>query len=523
MQFAEKLDRLMQIFRMNNVTLARGTGVDASLVSRWRSGARVPSARSGAAADIGAFLSGAPILPLDQSLLHQTLGCMPEGREPLAKAITAWLRSDAIVCVPAAAEPQAREPEFAGGYMGAAGTVGRMAKMLSAEVPAAVGPVNLWPFVQRGTPAEHEVFTGESGKRKAVISFLHKLQNAPRSLDVFIMTGASSAWISGDETFAALWPRCLLALLQRGHRLHIVVPEHELGEALTAWLAMPLFYTPQCRVYAIPTRAADTLIVAQGYAAVLSYGVGPKDEATFLFSGVLDSSTFEAVFHRWLKEGYPVLFTCEELTQFSDRLLALEDRTGSYYQARNTLSPLHLTEEELNTLLNAGVGPDALFGNIPAILTRHRKRRETMEALLAEHSWIEVVPRRMLAAARNDGVMLLDGAEMGLRRDLAVPRAILERVLERLASRMRACPNLHVILPDTEPLPIQIMYKERVGAYFTLARKLSAAAAPTPAPESLAGRPVSAYLGDPDGLRALGEWFSSIHYDRGETLKALQG
>jgi hypothetical protein len=510
MQFADKLDRLMQVYRMSNVTLARGVGVDASLVSRWRSGARVPSKRSGAALDIGAFLAGAHIMALDLNLLHQTLGCEPRDREALASAIAAWLRSDAIISVPAAAGAAllAAEPDAAAarGYMGAAGTVGRMARLLDAKIPEAVGPLNLWPYVQRGNPAEHEMFTGTDGKRKAVISFLHKIQNTPRALDIFIMTGSSGQWITEDETFSLLWPRCLLSLLQRGHRLHIVVPEAELGEALKSWLALPLFYTPQCRVYAIPARPADTLVVAQGYAAVLSYGVGPKEEATFLFSGVLDSSTFEAVFHRWLKEGYPVLFTCEETARFSERLAALETRSGSYYQARNALSALHLTDSELSGLLaGAGISDNAC-------LERHRARREAMEALLAGHTWVEVVPRRMIAAARSDGIMPLDGAELGLARDLTVPYPILRRVLERLTQRMKECPRLHVILPDTEPLPIQILYKERAGAYFTLAQR-------RPAEE---GKPAAAYLGDPDGLNALGEWFSSMNYDREETVRQLR-
>ncbi|MCL2030462.1 MAG: hypothetical protein FWG93_02845, partial [Oscillospiraceae bacterium] len=445
---------------------------------------------------------------------HQPGGWERTARAALAGALAAWLRPAALVGVPAApalASDPLPDAAAARGYMGAAGTVGRMARLLDAKTPEDAGPVNLWPYVQRGNPAEHEMFTGTGGKRKAVISFLHKIQNAPRALDVFIMTGASGQWVREDETFAALWPRCLLALLQRGHRLHIVMPEAELGEALASWLAMPLFYTPRCRVYAIPSRMADTLVVAQGYAAVLSYGVGPKEEATFLFSGVLDSSTFEAVFHRWLKEGYPVLFTCEETARFAERLSALEARSGSYYQARNTLSALHLTEEELGGLLaGAGISDSAC-------LERHRSRREAMDILLAGHEWVEVVPRRMIAAVRTDGVMPLDGAELGLARDLAVPRALLRGVLERLTARMRECPRLHVILPDTEPLPIQILYKERAGAYFSLAQRRAARG--TAARE---GQPAAAYLGDPDGLRALGEWFSSMNYDRGETIRQLK-
>ena len=69
MRFCDKLNLLMQITRISSVALARGTGVDPSLVSRWRSGERNPSKRSHTAEDVGAFLSGAVLLPADRGLL----------------------------------------------------------------------------------------------------------------------------------------------------------------------------------------------------------------------------------------------------------------------------------------------------------------------------------------------------------------------------------------------------------------------------------------------------------------------
>lgn len=40
MKFCQKLSILMQLFYLNNTVLAKGIGVDASLVSRWKSGER---------------------------------------------------------------------------------------------------------------------------------------------------------------------------------------------------------------------------------------------------------------------------------------------------------------------------------------------------------------------------------------------------------------------------------------------------------------------------------------------------
>ncbi|MDR1736833.1 MAG: hypothetical protein LBR85_08220 [Oscillospiraceae bacterium] len=506
MRFEEKLDKLMRIYRMNNVTLARGVGADASLVSRWRTGSRAPSARSGAPGDIGAFLAGASILPVDLAQLHQLLGRAPEDTQTLAEAITAWLKADNIISFRAAPAPL--PPEQAAGYMSAAPAVGSMAKILNTPPPEGVGPVNLWPYVQRGNPADHEVFSGESGKRKAVLSFLHKLQNSPRALDIFIMTGETHAWITNDASFSQLWPRCLLSMLQRGHRIHIVIPAPELPSAMKTWLSTALFYTSQCRVYAVPGRALDTLMAAQGYGAVMSFGVGPSEESTMLFSGVLDSSVFEAVFHNWLRGGFPVLQTCDASAQYADRLLALEGREGTYYQARGALGALYLSEDELRELLFAHHIPDA-----SVCVNRVRARREAMtEFLRGGGGWIEILPKKSLSAASYEQGMTLDGGELGLTRDVTVTKQMLKSMLSRLCSLLERHKNLHFILPETEPLPIQIMYKARSGAYFTIAHRAGGAE----------GRPAAVYLGQPDALGALEEWFCSMTYDRAETLKLLR-
>ena len=500
MEFHEKLELLMHIYRLSNVKLARGTGVDPSLVSRWRSGDRVPSARSSTAADIGAFLAGTKLLPLDAALLRQTLALGDAENAALAGAITAWLRAENIVSIQSPS-PAPAAPETAA-FTGAAGIVGTMARLLRHEVPEQPGPVNLWPFVQRGTPAEHEIFIGENGKRKAVLSFLHKLQSSPRALDVFILTGRNGDWMRSDASFPALWQSALLALLQKGHKLHIVLPEPELTDALKSWLSMPLFFTARCRVYSLPHRMADTLMVAQGHAAALSYGVGPKDEITLLFSGIMDSSHFEAVFHNWLREGAPVLSTVEDVNMLHERMYHLEQLPKAYYLAHNTLSAVFLPDSDMAELL-----AEIPLTDRQTKLVRQSKRKDTLEALLKQSTWAEVVPLGRLQAE-----LVIDGTELGLPRDMRLTPKMRQRMLENIIALMAKYENLHILFLDAEALPVQIFYKQGAGAYFTPPQKQ----------ELEPGRPAAAFAGMPEGLADLEQWFTAHRYDRDETLKTLR-
>ena len=89
-----KLKTLMSIYRISNVTLARGVGADPSLVSRWRSGEREPSGEM--LRDIAGFLSGLQMLPHDKTVLSQTVGAPCGEREGTFEALLRWLCGKAV-------------------------------------------------------------------------------------------------------------------------------------------------------------------------------------------------------------------------------------------------------------------------------------------------------------------------------------------------------------------------------------------------------------------------------------------
>jgi len=101
-----KIKTLMSIYRVSNITLARGVGADPSLVSRWRSGEREPSEEM--LGDIASFLSGQQMLPHDRAALSQTVGADCKGREDTAEAILRWLCGKAV---PAPEADPAAKPE----------------------------------------------------------------------------------------------------------------------------------------------------------------------------------------------------------------------------------------------------------------------------------------------------------------------------------------------------------------------------------------------------------------------------
>ncbi|MDR0248403.1 MAG: hypothetical protein LBI44_01900 [Oscillospiraceae bacterium] len=507
MRFCDKLNLLMQITRMSGASLSRGTGVDPSLVSRWRSGERLPTKRGHAAGSIGAYMAGVELLPADRELLTRTVGFSGLSDGDLAQAITVWLQSDDIVLLKntdktRADTPPAPAADTARGMGNASELVGTMARLLGSPPPPDTGPVNVWPYVQTGQPAEHSVFLGEKGKRQAVFGFLHAVQSSARPQDIFILINRSMRWIKDDPTFESLWGRSLASLLQRGHRVHIAVGKEYLSESLDTWLALPLFAYSSCRVYAVAESPADMLIVARGYAAVLGYDVGQAEEMTLLFRGVMDTSLFDAVFHSRLKEGEPVLFSCDTRSVYCERRLQTEEREGAYYIMKNTLSPMFVPHEVLlRALERAGVSDKR------AVLEYNAARRELFERCVAYHLWVEILPRNLLRSL-SAGSLTVGGGELAIERDLVLEGGDTASVLRVVTDLMRRYANFHLVWPEPADFPIQIYLKSAVGAYFSL-------------PEHTPGRPAAVFTGRPDGLRLLEDWFTSHTYDRDKAISAL--
>jgi DNA-binding transcriptional regulator YiaG len=58
MPFNDRISLLMAVLRVSNSALARALSVDASLVSRWRTGARMPAKNSAHIKAIAAYFAG---------------------------------------------------------------------------------------------------------------------------------------------------------------------------------------------------------------------------------------------------------------------------------------------------------------------------------------------------------------------------------------------------------------------------------------------------------------------------------
>jgi hypothetical protein len=302
-RFADKLQTLMSIYRLNNITLARGIGADASLVSRWRNGDRIPKRNSHVYSDIAAFLAGRGMLEYDRETLSAMLGIDCSARDSTKAAILAWLQGKAVVR-PLNLSPEEPAP--------VSEIFEQLTSVFSDEARAPSSPANLYARAQSGKFANHERFDEMSGLRQAVINFFHSVMQCKTPGDVYLMPPADSGWIAEDGGFEKLYINAIRSVIQAGHSIHMLHPvPHGSSLAPLVSIYMPLYTTGRFFSYGrtLADAAEPAIFVLQGYAAVVSY-FSPEQTTTLYFKDSQDIMPFAHIVHSQMKSSSPLAAAC---------------------------------------------------------------------------------------------------------------------------------------------------------------------------------------------------------------------
>ncbi|MDR3207705.1 MAG: helix-turn-helix domain-containing protein [Oscillospiraceae bacterium] len=472
MSFSKQLDALLDICRVSNAALARELDVDASLVSRWKSGGRRPSAET--VAEVAACLARQPLRARDRAFLCALLEMPPDAApENLASEMERYLLE----------RPAKQDSRRADRDTLLAG----LCALLQQDGAAALrGPVNLWPRVQKGQPVEHQLFSGPVGKRQAAVNFMYATLAASRKTELFLLLPASD-WIDGDPAFRALFSQALYAFAQRGGQICLIhgrpADAHDLFALLSGLL--PHYLTGRVFSYTLAEHgapAAPTLFVTRGLCAMVS-GAAGEAESTALFQHAADAARYESLFKEYMTEATPLASACaadDPLGQ-ARALADLEWQPGDYHVATRALSPLWL--------------PPAFFpeaarqtaGALPLLA----RRREAFEAF--QGRWVEIWPETLLQGIERGRAELSLGGVCGMPPFLLSGEG-LKAYLSALLSALRARETFHILLSPSLTGVGLLAHKRGAGAIL--------------APEG-GSQPAALSLRDAAALSLLDGWYAA--------------
>lgn len=475
----------MSIYRLNNVTLARGISADASLVSRWRNGDRVPKRGSAVYHDIANFLAGIGMLKHDRDTLDTMLGVTCESREELRAALYSWLSGGAVV-KKVNLDPE--EPALV------VGMFDKLTEIFTEQARAPTGPVSLYPRVQSGMFADHERFEGITGLRQAVINFLHAVTLSKTPGDVYLMPPSDETWLTDDPEFEKLYTNSLRLIIRNGHSVHMLHPAPHgsmLAPLLTTY--MPLYTTGRFFSYgrASADISAPALFVLMGQAAIVSYYAAEQTNTLF-FKNQKDIIPFVNMVHAQLGSCSPLAAACNKDAPLAlaERLIQLEDKPGALFCVKNTLDPIFLPETHIYALLNH-VLPQS---KVSAHLDMLARRRESLLYNLEAYPWTIILPTGVIDAIEINGTCRLSGIELLAPRDFTLKGEGLRAYLTELVRLCEAYPLLRIVFVDDCP-EINLTTKEGVGSIFMS--------------DSVEMQPSAVFVGDLTLCEALARWFTA--------------
>ena len=249
--FGEKLDRVMTLLALSNVQLAAPLNIDASLVSRYRSGTHSPYGNVRIMGRLSDFLFARAQKQERLEALAELCDLPPEELD--TETVLDWLCDTAEDDEPSA-----------------------LAKMLLRSIGAFTPGQGLPAAEPEIPPVRIESrYWGTEGLRNAVVRFL---TDAARSGgELLLYSDEPMDWMSGDPAFFAVWARLMVACVKSGVKIKIIHnidrDAREMVDAINGWL--PLYISGVIEPYVFrKTRNArfyHTMFLRPGEACVLGF------------------------------------------------------------------------------------------------------------------------------------------------------------------------------------------------------------------------------------------------------------
>lgn len=448
MTFADKLNFLMTVTQTSNSALAGRVSLDASYISRLRSGKRLMPKDPGVIRSMVATLARHCSEDYQKKTVSDALKLksLPGDAAALAEALAGWLLHDS-----------ADDTEQVGRFLnGLSGLGGRTA------------PIHPQEDCTPSFPLDNvSIYYGVEGKRQAAEYFLTEVAARETPQTLLLFSDEDTSWMTADPGYAQKWAALMVRVLSKGNKIKIIhTISRDLDEMLSAigqW--MPLYMSGLIEPYFYPKKRDGvfkrTLFIAPETAAVVSGSIGDqvKAAANVLYRDRAAVLSFAEEFTRYLRLCRPLMriFTARERDACYDTLAEFEWEKADTLIQTESLSLLTLPETLLGPMLRR-IGLDE-----DVSLSVHQARRQKFLEHLALSRFDEIISLPDTEDVKNGGVKVSLSAMLGGGAVCYAPEeyaAHLAHIIELLDS----CENYHVHLIDRQSEHRYMVYaREELG------------------------------------------------------------
>lgn len=258
MQFHEKFTHMYHLLNLNHKMVSKQTGIDVSLLSRFKTGSRLPSEKNGQYRDLAKFFLSC----IKTQAQRDTINMIITGhRIAIPNAITEidvfehWLKSSST------------KPELS--LMNSFSHSDKLAQLrsiITTNDETLLKKIHIKLDPQ--TRTDFYIYKDNEGKREAVLYFLNTALELEQPTEIYIYSDEDPGWWMEDETFPSLWASYLRAIVLKGHHINTIFlttrPSEQYIHALNTWLPLMLigkintFYFAD---YAIQTVKSTTFVI----------------------------------------------------------------------------------------------------------------------------------------------------------------------------------------------------------------------------------------------------------------------
>jgi len=394
MRFSDKLDFLMSMTKTTNSALAHFLVLDASYISRLRTGKRrMPKDRE-LISRICGYLAERLSYAANRSIVLDLVKAAPD--DNLAGSLADWLMRDNRAYTGAHDEAYDSALDRGGAEVG---QVERFLSNLSslAPSPAPKTPPSPDTSAEMLTIADEpvQVFYGAEGKRRAAELFLTEVAQSSKPQTLLLHSSEEMSWLTDDPAFTAKWAALMFSVLSRGNRIKIIHAIDrgfdEMLDSIASW--MPLYMSGLIEPYYYPKKRDNvfkqTMFIAPQTAAVVSQSVNNEtaNAANILLRNKEAVAAFVTEFNEYLSLCRPLLkiFTERDRGAFLDTLIEFEKGEVDAIEKTSSLSTLTMPKALLAELLE-DTGSAA-----EEILTLHALRVSNFKKLLKTCSFTEII------------------------------------------------------------------------------------------------------------------------------------
>ncbi len=373
--FGRKLGAVMELANISNFRLAKTLNVDVSVISKYRSGVRVPRVNHPLIRDIAAVLTPRIFSLGGIDGLSRLMGVPAENlaSDKIASLrLEAWLRDFGTV-----------DTSLIESFLENIDTFSPDTTLNLMPLEAAAGDAET---------DEERFYLGHEGLRRAVLRFLAGCVRRRRAT-LLLYSDQNMDWLTESAEFSAKWMSLMGAFVRAGGKIHIIHNVdrslEELLAAITSWL--PLYISGAIESWYSLRRGGErfshTLFIEPESACIFSgYASGREENARYFFTTDRDELAYYQNFFNDLMEDCKPLFVMEPGAMKPQ--LSPMRKDNEVHIVNNTISLGTMPRDLLKRITERSALPEE---TCEAILSEHLTRSETLKKKLGEGTVHECV------------------------------------------------------------------------------------------------------------------------------------